>query len=451
MAYPIHRRTFLRGLGTAMALPWLDAMSPLTALASTLPPIAPALRTVFLFIPNGVHQAEWSPVGQGSDWIASPILKPLEAVREDVLVVSGLAHHNARALGDGPGDHARSAACFLTGAHPFKTAGEDIHAGISADQIIAAAVSEQTLIPSLQLGTEGGRQSGNCDSGYSCAYSSNISWAGANRPLPHETQPRRVFERMFLRGSAGETSDARRKRISRRSSIIDFILEDSKRLEQQLGIRDRRRLDEYLAGIRDIERRIDRLEQMEMLERQESDLPDFGQAPPSGISAHIQLMHELIILAFRLDLTRVCTFMWANEGSNRTHPHLDVGEGHHTLTHHKGNKNQVDQVRTINRWQVEEFARFVQRLREVKDGEHSLLDSTVVIHGSAIGDGNRHNHDNLPVLIAGRGHGLIDPGRHLVTTKGTPMCNLFLSMAHAAGSPVEHIGDSSGALPGLRL
>ena len=451
MAYPIHRRTFLRGLGTAMALPWLDAMSPLTALARNMPPTKAALRTVFLFIPNGVHQSEWSPAGAGADWVTSPILEPLEAVRDDVLVVSGLAHHNARALGDGPGDHARSAACFLTGAHPYKTAGDDIHAGISADQIIASAVREQTLIPSLQLGTEGGRQSGNCDSGYSCAYSSNISWAGANQPLPHETHPRRVFERMFLRGSAGETTDARRKRISRRSSIIDFILEDAKGLEKQLGIGDRRRLSEYLAGIRDIERRIDRLEQLEQLEKQGGDLPDFGQIPPSGISEHIQLMHELIILAFRLDLTRVCTFMWANEGSNRTHPHLDVGEGHHTLTHHKGNKNQVDQIRTINRWQVEEFTRFVQRLREVKDVEGSLLDSTVVIHGSAIGDGNRHNHDHLPVLIAGRGNGLIDTGRHLITPKDTPMCNLFLTMAHAVGSSVENIGDSSGTLPGLRL
>ncbi len=218
MTRKFHRRTFLRGLGTAMALPWLEAMSPLTALADTLQDPGAPLRSVFLFIPNGVHQSEWSPLGTGRDWQPSAILEPLESVRDDVLIISGLAHQNARALGDGPGDHARSAACFLTGAHPFKTAGDDIHAGVSADQIIAASCSDRAMIPSLQLGTEGGRQSGNCDSGYSCAYSSNISWAKADQPMPHETQPRRVFERMFLKGSAAETSSARRKRISQRAS-----------------------------------------------------------------------------------------------------------------------------------------------------------------------------------------------------------------------------------------
>ncbi len=451
MARLIQRRTFLRGLGTAMALPWLDAMRPLTALATTHAPVVTPLRSVFLFIPNGVHQPEWAPEGLGQQWKPSPILEPLEAIRDDVLIISGLAHRNAQALGDGPGDHARSAACFLTGAHPHKTTGDDIHAGISIDQVIAGEIAEQTMIPSLQLGTEGGRQSGNCDSGYSCAYSSNISWARANRPMPHETHPRRVFERMFLKGPAGETSAARRKRIAQRSSIIDFILEDSKNLEQQLGIHDRCRLDEYISGVRDIELRIDRLEEMEQLENKEAGLSDFAQVAPNGISEHIQLMNELIILAFRLDLTRVITFMWANEGSNRTHPHLDVGEGHHTLTHHKGNQKQVDQIRTINRWQVQEFTRFVQRLGEVQDGEKTLLDSTVVVHGSAIGDGNRHNHDNLPVLVAGRGNGLIDPGRHLAAKNGTPMCDLFLSMAQASGSSVTQIGDSNGTLPGLTL
>ncbi len=449
MTRKFHRRTFLRGLGTAMALPWFEAMSPLTALADTLQDAGAPLRSVFLFIPNGVHQSEWSPRGTGRDWQPSAILEPLESVRDDVLIISGLAHKNARALGDGPGDHARSAACFLTGAHPFKTAGDDIHAGVSADQIIAASCSDRTMIPSLQLGTEGGRQSGNCDSGYSCAYSSNISWAKADQPMPHETHPRRVFERMFLKGSAAETSSARRKRISQRASIVDFILEDAKRLERELGSNDRKKLDEYIGGVRDIERRIERLEDLEKLERQEGALPDFGQSASMGISEHIQLMHELIILAFRLDLTRVITFMWANEGSNRTHPHLEIGEGHHTLTHHKGNQDQVAQVRTINRWQVTEFARFVKRLSEVRDSEGSLLDSTIVVHGSAIGDGNRHNHDDLPVLVAGRGNGLIDTGRHLAVEKNTPMCNLYLTMAHAAGSTVKQIGDSTGTLPGL--
>ncbi|MEE2889699.1 MAG: DUF1552 domain-containing protein [Planctomycetota bacterium] len=450
MPGPLHRRTFLHGLGTAMALPWLEAMTPLARWAEATTEISSPLRSAFLFIPNGVHQPQWAPSGIGKDWVASPLLESLSAVRDDVLVISGLAHHNAKALGDGPGDHARSAACYLTGAHPFKTSGSDIRAGVSVDQIIATATGSHTLLPSLQLGTEGGRQSGNCDSGYSCAYSSNISWQSSDRPIPHETQPRRVFERMFLRGTKGETRTARLQRLARRSSIIDFVLEDAKRLELGLGTEDRRKLDEYLGGVRDIERRIERLEELDAIQQQDESLPDFSAATPSNISEHIRLMHELMIIAFRLDLTRVITFMWANEGSNRAHPHLDVTEGHHTLTHHKGNESQIDQVRKINRWQAEEFAFFVKRLSEVSDGEGTLLDSTVVVHGSAIGDGNRHNHDNLPVLIAGRGNGLIDTGRHLVADKNTPMCNLFLSMAHAAGSTVEQIGDSTGTLPGLR-
>lgn len=449
MPGPLHRRTFLRGLGTALALPWLEAMTPLARWAEAASPISSPLRSAFLFIPNGVHQSEWTPDGTGKDWVTSPLLEPLAPVRDDVLVISGLDHGNARALGDGPGDHARSAACFLTGAHPYKTSGNDIRAGVSVDQVIAGTIGNHTLLPSLQLGTEGGRQSGNCDSGYSCAYSSNISWQSSDRPLPHETHPRRVFERMFLKGPKGETREARLQRLSRRSSIIDFVREDAERLARELGLEDRRKLDEYLGGVRDLERRIERLEELDAIQQQEDSLADLSTGTPANISEHIRLMHELMIIAFRLDLTRVITFMWANEGSNKAYPHLDVTEGHHTLTHHKGNESQIDAVRKINRWQAEEFAFLVKRLSEVKDGEGTLLDSTVVVHGSAIGDGNRHNHDNLPVLVAGRGNGIIDPGRHLAAKANTPMCNLFLSLAHATGSSVDRIGDSTGTLPGL--
>ena len=256
---------------------------------------------------------------------------------------------------------------------------------------------------------------------------------------------------MFLRGPSGETTSARRQRIARRSSILDFILDDSRRLRDSIGLKDRLRLDEYLDGIRDIERRIENLEKLEELERDEGTMSEISSTAPSGISEHVQLMHQLIILALRLDLTRVATFMWANEGSNRAYPHLDVREGHHTLTHHKGNQQQVDQIRTINRWQVEEFAQLVKQMSAVRDGEQSLLDSTALVFGSAIGDGNRHNHDNLPVLVAGRGNGLIDPGRHLAAAANTPMCNLFLTMAQAHGATVDRFGDSTAALGGLTL
>jgi len=450
MSQLIPRRTFLRGLGTALALPYLDAMAPLSLWGSTGAAPTPT-RLAYLFIPNGVHQPQWAPTGEGPDWQPSKILEPLVAVRDDVLVISGLAHGNARALGDGPGDHARSAACYLTGAHPVKTAGDDIHNGISVDQTAAAMIGPSTIIPSLQMGTEGGRQSGNCDSGYSCAYSSTISWSGPETPLLHETRARALFERMFLRGPAGETSEARRRRLAKRSSIIDYVGADARRLSRLLGSDDRRRIDEYLAGVRDIERRIERLDLLEKMEKEEGVDFDFTSGAPRNIREHIRLMHELMLLAFRLDLTRIVTFMWANEGSNRSYPHLEIREGHHTLTHHKGAENQVDMVRRINRWQMEELAFLIERMGQIEDGEGTLLDSTILVHGSAIGDGNRHNHDDLPVIVAGRGNGTIDPGRHLVAPKNTPMSNLLLSTLHAIGSDAPRHGDSSGPLGGLTV
>ena len=452
--HPLDRRKFLRGLGTALALPWLESLLPaglISHAAATAGEISGSpRRTAFLFIPNGVHMPDWSIREEGGIRKFSSSLQPLEKVFEDVLMVRGLSHRNAKALGDGPGDHARSSACFLTGAHPFKTAGADIRSGISIDQVLARNSSGETLIPSLQLGTEGGRQSGNCDSGYSCAYSSNIAWAQPDRPIPHEIQPRRVFERLFLKGPAGETAAARKIRIHRRSSILDFVREDAKSLQRQLGQADRGRFDEFLSGIRDLERRIDRLEELDALEKQEQGFTQFEDLSPTNYQEHLRLMNELMILAFRLDLTRVITFMWSNEGSNRTHPHLDIREGHHILTHHKGNEEQIQRVQKINRWQVSEFARLIERMKEIREGEQSLLESTTLVFGSAISDGNRHNHDDLPVIIAGQGNGLIETGRILHTPNRTPMCNLFLSLAQADGQKIAQFGDSNGALKGLR-
>lgn len=448
------RRTFLRGIGTAVALPWLESLLPggwISHTAAATGEIAsPPRRTAFLFIPNGVHMPDWSITEVEGQRQFSSSLKPLEKVFEDVLLVRGLSHRNAKALGDGPGDHARSSACFLTGAHPYKTAGADIRSGLSIDQVLANSSAGETLIPSLQLGTEGGRQSGNCDSGYSCAYSSNISWAQPDRPIPHEIQPRRVFERLFLKGPAGETAAARQIRIHRRSSILDFVREDAAGIQRSLGHADRGRFDEFLSGIRDLERRIDRLEELDALEKQEQGLTQFEDLSPTNYQEHVRLMNELMLLAFRLDLTRVITFMWSNEGTNRTHPHLDIGEGHHILTHHKGNEEQINRVRKINHWQVSEFARLVERMKEIREGEQSLLESTTLVFGSAISDGNRHNHDDLPVIIAGQGGGLIETGRVLKTPNRTPMCNLFLSLAQAEGQKIAQFGDSKGVLPGLK-
>ena len=449
---PMARRTFLRGMGTALALPWLESLVPgnwMSQAVAAAPSDSPR-RTAFLFIPNGVHMPDWHIHEKDGQRHFSSSLKPLEKVFEDVLFVRGLTHRNAQALGDGPGDHARSSACFLTGAHPYKTAGADIRSGISIDQVLARSSAGETLIPSLQLGTEGGRQSGNCDSGYSCAYSSNIAWAQPDRPIPHEIQPRRVFERLFLKGPAGETAAARQIRIQRRSSILDFVRDDATRMQKKLGQADRGRFDEFLSGIRDLERRIDRLEELDALEKQEQGLAQFKDLTPANYQEHLRLMNELMLLAFRLDLTRVITFMWSNEGSNRAHPHLDIREGHHILTHHKGNEEQIERVKKINHWQVSEFVRVVERMKQIREGEHSLLDSTTLVFGSAISDGNRHNHDDLPVIIAGQGNGLIDTGRILHTPNRTPMCNLFLSLAQADGQKIAQFGDSQGVLKGLK-
>ncbi|MEE2718364.1 MAG: DUF1552 domain-containing protein [Planctomycetota bacterium] len=446
------RRTMLRGLGTTMALPWLEAMS--TSVAGAASTVAastgggPPVRLAFLFVPNGVHAPHWAPTGTGTDWTPSHLLKPLERVREHVSVLSGLAHHNAKALGDGPGDHARSSACFLTGAHPYKTSGANISAGVSVDQIAASHLEGQTRFSSLELGCEGGRQSGQCDSGYSCVYSTNISWRSARTPNVKETNPRLVFERLFSLGPGRETLEARYERMRRRRSILDYVRADGRRLAAQLGRADRLRLDEYFESVRSLERRI---ELVETMEQDPAQLTTFER--PEGIPGdyreHLDVMSELMILAFKLDQTRVASFMWANEGSNRSFPFLDVAEGHHQLSHHKGDQTMIDKIRRIDRFNVGRFARFVDRLASEPEGDGTLLDNCMVVYGSAIGDGNRHNHDDLPVLLAGGGGGTLAPGRHLAFESGTPLCNLYTSLLDRMDVPVDRFGDSTGRLSGL--
>jgi hypothetical protein len=446
---PLSRRTVLRGLGTAVALPWLEAMSPGTigsaARAATL---RPSTRVAFLFVPNGVHAPEWLPTSTGPGVHAlpgslPPLLEPLDRVRSHVTLHAGLAHGNARALGDGPGDHARSAACFLTGTHPKKTAGSDIQNGISIDQAIASHDRGRHRFDSLELGCEPTLTAGNCDSGYSCAYSANIAWRSPRTPVAKETSPRAVFERLFMAGPAHESLAARHRRLTRRRSILDVVRGDASRLAGSLGGRDRQKLEEYLDGARELERRI------EQVERSEQDASDWGldhlpAGTPGDYAEHLALMGDLMALAFRLDLTRTCTFMWANEGSNRTFPMVDVRQGHHHLSHHAGDEAKVDAIRRINRWQNEQFASLVDRLANTEDeAGGSLLDDTLVLYGGAISDGNRHNHHDLPVVVAGRGGGA-EPGRLIDHGSRTPLCNLFRSMAAAAGAPLERFGDSTG-------
>lgn len=447
----IDRRTVLRGLGTAVALPWLEAMSPspLSFTRTATASVGPAARRMaFLFIPNGVHAPEWRPTGEGRDYSMSSLLAPLESRRKHINILSGLAHNNARALGDGPGDHARSAACFLTGAHPYKTAGSDIKVGISVDQVAAAQVGEQTRFASLELGCDPGLTSGGCDSGYSCAYSANISWRTDRTPMAKEINPRNLFDRMFMIGSSDETAEARARRLATRKSILDFVSDDRSRLRRELGTNDRHKIDEYFHGVRELEQRIDRIERIEHDPAELAHL-ERPEGVPGDYREHLRLMMDMMVIAFQLDLTRVTSFMYANEGSNRSFPFLEIPEGHHNLSHHGGDQQKIEKIRRINKFQVESFGYFIDRLASERDEHGSLLDNSMVVFGSAISDGNRHNHEDLPLVLAGRGGGTIRPGRHIVYEKNTPLCNLYVSMLQRMGVRGRSFGDSTGKLHDL--
>lgn len=449
----IDRRAVLRGVGVAMSLPWLEAMLPNTlvragSVARAAPAVGAPLRMAFLFIPNGVDPAGWYPTGSGRDYRLSPGLEPLAEHREHFSVLRGLAHRNATALGDGPGDHARSAACFLTGAHPYKTSGRDIRVGISVDQLAARAVGDSTLLPSLEIGCEPALQSGSCDSGYSCAYSANMSWRSASQPNLKEIRPREVFERLFGINRPGEPTDERARRLATRKSILDYVRSDARRLNQALGSTDRMRMEEYTEGVRSLERRI------ELLENESRDPESFAAIEPvEGVPAdyrdHVRLMNDMMVLAFRLDQTRIASFMLANEGSNRSFPFLGVKDGHHHISHHKGDVGMIDQIQAINRFQSEMLADLLTKMRGVEEPGGTLLDNSMVVFGSAIRDGNRHNHDDLPVILAGGGGGTLDPGRHVTWPKGTPLCNLYVSMLQRMGVGVDAFADSTGELKGI--
>ena len=404
--------------------------------------IAPR-RMAFLYVPNGVHMADWTPEELVLGFPMPPTLKSLEAYKDDLLVLTGLAQHNAEALGDGPGDHARSLACFLTGTHPLKTDGAGIRVGVSVDQVAAQKVGGQTRLPSLELGIERGAQSGNCDSGYSCAYSSNISWRSANMPMAKEINPKLVFDRLFASRSREGLPADRAKRELYQKSILDLVLDDAQRLQNRLGMNDRRKIDEYLTAVREVELRITQTE------KAATSLPANGLTRPKGvpddIGEHIRLMFDLIALAFQCDATRICTFMYANEGSNRNYPSINVTDGHHDLSHHGGDVKKHEKLKIINRFHIEQFAYLLGKLKSIPEGPGSLLDSAMIVYGSGISDGDRHNHDDLPIVMAGKGGGTIKPGRHL-KVEPQPLNNLYLSMLERMGVSLDRLGDSTGRL-----
>jgi hypothetical protein len=441
----------LKGVGTAIALPWLESLAAAGPAGSAA---ATPRRLAFLYVPNGVNMAAWTPAETGKLAKLEGILAPLDPFREYVNVFTGLALDKARPNGDGPGDHARAMAAFLTGRQARKTHGADIRAGMSADQHVANAIGDATRFPSLEIGIESGKNEGNCDSGYSCAYSHNLSWRGESTPNAKECNPKQLFERLFSGTDPKELAAARAKRELYNKSVLDFVSEDARGLNRTLGTGDQRKLDEYLSAVRDIEQRIEKMRQA----NSNRPVPKPNVPAPEARDdkywrehnvEHIHLMADMMVLAYQTDLTRVVTFPLANDGSNRPYKHIDVAEGHHDLSHHGSDPKKLEKIKKINTFHVEQVAYLLGKLNAVREADGTtLLDNVMMVYGSGIGDGNRHNHDDLPILLMGKGGGTIEGGRHLVLPKrsDTPLMNLYLSLFERMGAPSPRFGDSTGKL-----
>jgi uncharacterized protein DUF1552 len=445
--HTLPRRTFLRGLGATMALPLLDSMLPKSAFASSARPI----RLGYVYTPNGIVGASeksprpfmWTPKTAGPNFEFSPTMRPLEPFRDQLNVFSGLAQVNGRALGDGPGDHARATATFLTGVHPRKTGGADFQLGISADQIAARELGKYTQLSSLELGLEPQPLAGNCDSGYTCAYMS-MSWRGATNPLPAEINPRIVFERLFGDGDSTDPS-VRMARLAKQKSVLDYVSGSLSRLNVALGAGDKRKLEEYLEAVRDIERRIQLAEQQSATMQ----LPHMERpgAVPDDYLQYSKLMIDMLVMAWQTDMTRVSSFMLGRDGSNRAYREIGISDGHHSISHHQGDAERLDKLMKIDELHVSLFAYMLEKLRDTPDGEGSLLDHSLVLFGSSLSESNIHTHDDLPIVLAGTAGGRIKGNRHLAHPKETPLNNLFLNMFDLAGLPeVEGFGDSTGRL-----
>jgi hypothetical protein len=457
----LNRRMFLRSAGVAVGLPLFDAMLPAFA-----PSDAPAVkRLVFVYAPNGVMMQHWTPASAAPGFELPSILAPLEAHRDRLTIFSGLALNGGRPLGDGAGDHARAAASFLTGAHPRKTAATNLQNGPSVDQIAAQGLKGVTPFPSLELGCEPGGIAGECDSGYSCAYSNNISWLTASNPMPPETNPRLVFERLFSGYDASGDPAARARKARQDKSILDFVLDDTAKLQLRLGDGDRRKLDEYLSAIREIEQRID------LVAHRTQSLPSIARPVgiPETFAEHARLMFNLLTVAFQADLTRVATFMLTREGSGFQYPELGFTDGHHPLTHHTHEEGPAAKILAINRHHTQQLRYFLDRLAAASSGTGqasagSLLDQTTVLYGSGLSDGNKHRHDDLPILLfqgptqggaqrvarraedsaPGRG---VPGGKHVRFSEETPLARLYLRLLGEFGTPALMLGDALEPLP----
>jgi hypothetical protein len=449
----LSRREFLRGVGVTLALPMFESALPgrLRAASAVMPEGAARvattasgapLRMAFVYIPNGVHQENWWPTGEGSAFQLGKTMEPLAPLKSSLQVLGGLDHLNAKGGNDGAGDHARANATFLTGARARKTDSADIQVGVSVDQIAAQQIGHQTRFSSLELSCDAVRKSGRCDSGYSCAYQYNLSWRSPSVPMTPEPNPRLVFERLFGTGAGAERQANFSQRQATQKSLLDFVMEDTKSLQAQLGRSDRAKLEEYLTGVREIEQRIQRTESF-------GALPDPKAEVPAGIPAdfgeHMDIMFDLLAMAFETDSTRVATLLLAGDGSNRAYPQIGIAEGHHYCSHHRNDADLMGKIARIDRYYMDRFARFLKRLDQTKDIDgRSVLHNSMIVYGSGNADGNRHTHENLPVILAGAGGGTLQPGRY-GKLGGRPMSDLFLSLTDRMGvTGVERIGDSSG-------
>jgi hypothetical protein len=438
------RRRFLKGVGAMIALPALPSIVPrelLAAEAVTQAAAAP-LRMAFITFPNGCNLDHWWPTGEGKNFQLNKTMAALESVKSQIQVISGLDHLNADPGPDGAGDHARANATLLTGVRARKTAGSDIQLGISVDQVAAQRIGHETRFQSLELTSDPERQAKGCDSGYACAYQYNVSWRSEVTPMPPESNPRLLFERLFGEGSHGQRSNTYRARQQTQRSILDFVLEDARSLRHKLGDRDDQKLDEYFTSIRDIEKRIVHAESFGQVPDPSVDTPP---GVPPEVGDHMDLMYDLLVLAFQTDSTRIATMMLGHDGDNRPYPQLGVADGHHNISHHQEKPDLLDKIARIDRHHVEHFARFLEKLQAARDVDgRSILENSMIVYAGGNADPNRHSHTDLPVILAGAAGGRIETGRyHKVPNQ--PMCNLFLDMLDRFGvDGVERLGDSTG-------
>lgn len=439
---PMARRTVLRGMGATLALPLLEAM--MTSASAAEAAAKARMRLQVIYMPNGMMMQSYTPAQTGEGYAMTPILKPLEPYREKFAVISGLAHKQAEALGDGGGDHGRSCGSYLTGVHVKKTEGADITSGPSMDQIVARQFSEQTQIPSLELGLDPPSLVGSCDTGYSCAYTNTLSWRTASTPLPVTVNPREVFERIF---GDGDSLDAKTRimRLRRQASILDSVAEDARHLSGSMGADDKKKIEEYMASIRDIERRIQKMEQGGP---SAAALPAYARPSsiPDSFEEYARMMIDLQVLSYQADMTRVGTFMVGREVSGRSYPEIGVADAHHPLSHHGNDPEKIAKLTKINILHMEQVAYYLKRMSETKDGEGTLLDHSMLLAGASLADSNTHQHTNLPVIVAG---GLIKGNQHMMVKDDVPMTNLMLSMMDRLGVQQDRLGDSTGRLTGF--